>query len=130
MEFDFEKEMDDLHVSGPQMDELRVAYRQTAEGFELAFARAKGADVPRAALLSAIRRGSHLRAAGIREDERKKTLFECKVCGVLGNTNSENHYSNFPEHREGRHIPPTNITLPPKVERRDGTVRSKDEVAT
>lgn len=104
----FETLMIDLRATPAQTAELEVAYRQTRPGFELVAARAKQGDQPIGLLLTLIRKGLHLKAAGQTEDQRKDAgLFNCRVCGPLGGTSSDAHYESFPEHREGKHIPPT-----------------------
>lgn len=102
----FETLMVDIRATPAQVVELEAAYAQTKQGFELVAARAKAGDNPVGLLLTLIRKGLHLKAAGQTDDERKGGgLFRCKVCGPIGNTNSEIHYENFPEHRDGKHLP-------------------------
>ena len=110
----FENTMIELQATPAQTTELEAAYRQTRQGFELVTARAMQGDSPIGLLLSLIRQGAHLKAAGQSQDERlNKGHFTCKVCGVLGGTNADQHYNNFPEHRDGK--PTTPLVYPDPI---------------
>jgi hypothetical protein len=125
---ELEIELQSIGVRVSQLDEMRAAFGQSEDGFELVLARAKGANSPAGALVSLIREGAHLKAGAVHKAEQGAKMFKCNFCGTLGNTNADAHYENFPWHREGKSGPPlTYAPLEPKPQP-VGVVRSQADV--
>lgn len=127
-EFDFDEEMLNLSVNIPSLPEMRIAHRQAPLGFELVVERAKHANNPGAALVSHIRNGAHLKAEGDHAAAQQQAkMFTCKFCGPLGGTTSDNHYNNFPWHKDGQPGPPlTYAKFEPVTPK--GLVRSEADI--
>jgi hypothetical protein len=127
-DFDFEKEMLELSVNIGSLSEMRIAYRQAPLGFELVVARAKGANNSGAALVTHIRNGAHLKAEGDHAAaEQQAKMFVCKFCGPLGGTTTDNHYNNFPWHKDGQPGPPLTYAKVEPVTPK-GLVRSEADI--
>jgi hypothetical protein len=122
-DLEFESEMQSIGIRISQLDEMRAAFGQSPDGFELVLARAKGAASPAGALVNLIREGAHLKAGGVQKVEQGAKLFKCNFCGTLGSTNADQHYEHFPWHKDGQPGPPLTYAAPPP--KRERVVRSE-----